>query len=178
MKHGHFVNANRYVVQTSEGGYVLTDDPADIGGQTFAGISRVHNPQWAGWKFIDDEPTDLESPYLIAQVAKLYRLKYWHPSLDAIASARVAVLVHSCMVLYGSRTGFKLVQEAAHTEIDGVPGPATVRALNRGDWQAFAQRLFVLRAGHHLHRVQDRKGQRRFLFGWLRRAMVESALPD
>ena len=35
-----------------EGGYV--DNPNDIGKETYGGISRKYNPNWEGWKFIDD----------------------------------------------------------------------------------------------------------------------------
>lgn len=30
-------------------------DPDDRGGETYRGISRIHNPGWTGWKIIDDE---------------------------------------------------------------------------------------------------------------------------
>lgn len=36
-----------------EGGYRLTNDPADRGGMTFAGISRNRWPDWEGWRQID-----------------------------------------------------------------------------------------------------------------------------
>lgn len=34
-----------------EGGYA--NDKNDSGGETYKGISRVHNPKWGGWKIID-----------------------------------------------------------------------------------------------------------------------------
>lgn len=34
-------------------------DPDDRGGETYRGISRIHNPGWSGWKIIDDEKARL-----------------------------------------------------------------------------------------------------------------------
>lgn len=35
-----------------EGGYA--NHPADKGGETYRGITRKHNPEWSGWKYIDE----------------------------------------------------------------------------------------------------------------------------
>ena len=36
----------------NEGGWV--NDPNDIGGETYRGISRKFNPKWNGWSVIDE----------------------------------------------------------------------------------------------------------------------------
>ena len=41
----------------SEGGYILTDISGDRGGQTYAGISRRHWPNWSGWLYVDRKET-------------------------------------------------------------------------------------------------------------------------
>ena len=38
-------------LEVAEGGYV--NDPDDKGGETYKGISRKANPNWAGWISID-----------------------------------------------------------------------------------------------------------------------------
>ena len=38
-----------------EGGY--SNDEADRGGETFAGIARVYHENWLGWKIIDQYKT-------------------------------------------------------------------------------------------------------------------------
>ena len=55
-------------------GVVLTNDPTDRGGLTYAGISRKFHPGWAGWKFIDagdTPPTQL--------VRDFYHVTFWMP---------------------------------------------------------------------------------------------------
>ena len=36
-----------YKTMGHEGGY--TDDPSDVGGETYKGIARTYNPDWDGW---------------------------------------------------------------------------------------------------------------------------------
>ena len=58
----------------NEGGYKLHKVAGDRGGMTYAGISRVMNPQWVGWAFIDRgeiPPSQL--------VRDFYREGYWLP---------------------------------------------------------------------------------------------------
>lgn len=52
ISRGHFEN---YIISTilgHEGGYA--NHPADKGGETYRGISRKANPDWVGWKYIDE----------------------------------------------------------------------------------------------------------------------------
>ena len=70
----------------NEGGYQLTNVSGDRGGQTYAGIARKMNPQWAGWAAIDRgdiPPTQL--------VREFYASGWWAPIRgDEIADQRVA----------------------------------------------------------------------------------------
>lgn len=56
-----------------EGNGKHTNDPRDPGGETYSGISRKHNPKWAGWAFID------KKDYATADklVRDLYYEDYW-----------------------------------------------------------------------------------------------------
>ena len=38
--------------QTNEGGYA--NNKADLGGETYAGISRKYHPKWSGWAIVDE----------------------------------------------------------------------------------------------------------------------------
>ena len=174
----HFRAANHYVVRESEGGYVFTDTPLDRGGPTYAGISRVHNPDWPGWKYLDRDPGDVRNPNLIQELEYLYRTRYWHPALDGIASRALATIVHSCMVLFGPRTGVRFAQRAAGVEADGIPGPKTVAALNSGDWTVIGDRIVIQRVKHHCDVVKVRPPQIKFLRGWIARALRENALVE
>ena len=43
-----------------EGGYA--NDPQDVGGETFMGVSRVYNPGWYGWTIIDGQKDEYNFP--------------------------------------------------------------------------------------------------------------------
>ncbi len=52
ISRGHFENYIISTILSHEGGYA--NHPADKGGETYRGISRKANPNWEGWKYIDD----------------------------------------------------------------------------------------------------------------------------
>ena len=56
-----------------EGGYQLTDIPGDRGGQTYAGIARKPNPDWAGWQHIDRKDFGSATPL----VREFYKTNFW-----------------------------------------------------------------------------------------------------
>ncbi len=58
-----------------EGGY--TNDPVDVGGETYRGIARRYNPQWEGWDLIDDTKPNIKHTNLDPYVHKFYEEKYW-----------------------------------------------------------------------------------------------------
>lgn len=66
-----------------EGGYV--NDPNDPGGETYKGIARKFNPEWAGWKIIDKYKRDnrlvvdkqLDLVELESLVKLFYKEEYW-----------------------------------------------------------------------------------------------------
>ncbi|MDR2457828.1 MAG: hypothetical protein LBD41_05040, partial [Clostridiales Family XIII bacterium] len=39
------------IISEYEGGY--SNVPGDLGGETYAGISRKYNPDWQGWETLD-----------------------------------------------------------------------------------------------------------------------------
>ena len=55
-----------------EEGVKLSNNPADRGKQTYAGVSRKYHPNWVGWRFVDAggvPPLDM--------VRDFYRENYW-----------------------------------------------------------------------------------------------------
>ena len=55
----YFLDAYSITLQ-HEGGY--GNDPDDVGGETYKGISRVYNPSWKGWGLIDDYKSESNFP--------------------------------------------------------------------------------------------------------------------
>ena len=70
------------ITRKHEGGYV--NDPDDLGGETYKGISRRYHPSWPGWGIIDahkrnpDFPLHLnESPGLQDMVRQFFKANFW-----------------------------------------------------------------------------------------------------
>lgn len=61
------------VIIGHELGYV--NDPDDPGGETWDGISRVHNPDWDGWKIIDAMKNNPDFPKCLDRDQQLLQLK-------------------------------------------------------------------------------------------------------
>lgn len=83
----------------AEGGYV--NDPDDKGGETYLGISRKNNPNWKGWKQIDNIKKRYGTKNITSRLkvidditnsaANLYKDKYWDiMELDDIPSQSIA----------------------------------------------------------------------------------------
>ncbi len=70
------------ITRRHEGGYV--NDPDDMGGETYKGISRRYHPSWAGWFDIDalrltgHFPACLDDVELLQDMVKdFYRANFW-----------------------------------------------------------------------------------------------------
>ena len=79
-----------------EGGWV--NDDADSGKETYKGISRAANPNWAGWKIVDSYkkksnfPKNLDSDVKLQSLVKeLYKTNYIYKFLrDKITNPKVS----------------------------------------------------------------------------------------
>lgn len=65
-----------------EGKNIWTKTPGDKGGETWSGISRVANPNWAGWKIIDSIPNKRNRQKIVNSrleelKQQLYKKNYW-----------------------------------------------------------------------------------------------------
>ena len=158
------------VIMEREGGYHVTDNPNDRGGQTCAGISRRANPDWQGWRLIDSgvAPTDSRVKSLIYA---LYRHAYWEVIRgDDIADAVMAQAVYSCAVLSGARTASRLAQRACGVEVDGFIGQHTLTAMNGMSADLFLAVFTLARIDRYRRIVKNDPTQRDFLLGWINRA--------
>lgn len=115
----------------SEGGYV--DDPDDVGGETYLGISRKANPQWRGWVYIDEVKkanknasnskltSILKSNDNITKSAKrLYKNMYWDIiDLDDIPSQKIAHQLFDTAVNCGVSRAIRIAQQVVGMTITG-----------------------------------------------------------
>ncbi|MDR3089845.1 MAG: hypothetical protein LBU39_08515 [Desulfobulbaceae bacterium] len=135
------------LVACFEGGYV--NNPQDPGGETYAGISRVHHPDWDGWAEIDRAKPFTAFPLALrlaleAPVQAFYRREYWQalrcPAIEAMATAGrdIACELFEASVNCGKKNGVKFLQRAVNRlsgksrpalVCDGVIGDRTLAAL-------------------------------------------------
>ena len=154
-----------------EGGYRLTNDPTDRGGQTYAGIARNRHPQWPGWAIIDQGGTPPAS-----MVRDFYRANFWTPlRLDVVADQRVASSLFDFAVNAGVGTSAKLAQIVAGTTPDGQVGAKTVEAINATAPELFLAHFTLAKIARYRDIVRRDKTQIKFLMGWINRALEQTA---
>jgi lysozyme family protein len=174
----------------NEGGYSF--DPADVGGETFKGISRVYHPQWPGWNIIDsyksssDFPKNLNSDEELQQMIRaFYKKNFWDTiQLDEIDSQKIGEELFDTAVNMGISRAGKFLQQALSylnkneelfddLEPDGKIGEKTLDAvdiiLERGEEALLYKILNVLQANHYLNYMMKSPTQEKFARGWFSR---------
>lgn len=165
-----FTDAFNHVIEV-EGGFVLTNDPDDKGGMTFAGISRKHWPDWDGWPLIDNGK---EVPRRM--VCDFYRDNFWAPIHgDALGSQKIATSIFSFAVNAGAKTSIKCAQMAACVASDGIVGKMTTFALNSIEPQLFLAKFALSKVAKYCAICTADPTQKKFLLGWLNRTLKEAA---
>jgi lysozyme family protein len=161
----------------AEGGY--SNDPDDPGGETYRGISRIHNPIWPGWTIIDQAknspgfPLDLEDNDELAElVSSHYQSNYWDRIRgDEIADQEIAEAIFDFAVNAGPRTSTKLAQSVAGAPVDGIVGPHTLEKLNHFDRSTFLALFALARIGRYVHLCETNRKYRKYFFGWVKRTL-------
>lgn len=110
-----------------EGGYV--NDKDDAGGETYLGISRVHNPDWVGWKIIDKEKLKgiknitkrlKDNKYLTDSAKNLYKDRYWDVmELDDIRNQDIANQLFDTAVNCGVKNAIYMAQHVLNMTVTG-----------------------------------------------------------
>lgn len=156
----------------NEGGYKLTNDAVDRGGQTYAGIARKFHPAWEGWHYID------QGVMPDAQLVRdFYREKFWDMMrLNEIDSQRIARTLFDFGVNAGIGTAVKLAQVIVNTTPDGKIGPKTIQALNAADENLFIATYALAKIARYRDIVQRDRTQMKYILGWLNRALKEAAV--
>ena len=133
------------ITGAAEGLYA--NDPADTGGETWAGISRNNWPKWLGWTIIDDikkkygKTAAIINKYgranrdLNCLRLNFYKENFWDVNkLDQIKDQQLADSVYDFGVNSGTGRAAKFLQQAvskfSRVTIDGQIGPQTLSAVN------------------------------------------------
>jgi len=178
----------------NEGGYA--HNPADSGGLTVFGISRVHHPQWRGWRIVDQILANLlaqpvwgtreyrhwtkhiddvmkASPVLMVMVEAFYRANFWDNNrIGDIVDQGVANWLYD-HVVNGGGQGIKWMQEAAAIKADGVIGPESLRVFNSMRPIELLKKSEIVAAWYRMDKVHNKPSQAQFLNSWLSRDGVD-----
>lgn len=173
-----------------EGGY--GNDPDDVGGETYKGISRAYNPSWSGWILIDNlktkpgfPQTAYDSSELDLSVKRFYKSNYWDANLlDRVTDQDIANEMFDTGVNMGVARAGRFLQEALNLlnkngsiygDIveDGKVGPNTLRALDacltyRGNTYLY-KIMNILQGEHYINYMSQSPTQEKYAYGWLKR---------
>lgn len=173
-------------IEKYEGYYV--NDPLDPGGETYGGVARNYNPNWAGWAIIDSYkklhgpiPYNFRIPdpkldALVKSRAKQYFNNIYGDSIKSDSIATIAMQVY-----WGTSEGIKqVVQQAAknlgaNIALDNVFGGQTLKFINTLPQEQLyneMKRLYVdyfTRLGY---------GQPEYAAGWLNRVKYVLSVTD
>ena len=183
-------NIAENITGRNEGGYA--NNPADTGGETYAGISRNNWPAWKGWKYIDSYKASRPSASKLsitgwvnasakvttepvsALVSQFYKQNFWDSmSLDLLNDQQLANSIYDFGVNSGTGRAAKFIQSAVNDlgvlalVVDGEIGSKSISAINNSDplrlYKAFNKR----RKDFYLSIATG--SQKQFLSSWLSR---------
>ena len=151
-----------------EGGYCNVK--GDTGGETYRGISRVHNPTWNGWKIIDNQKLVHNQilPELENEVYQFYYKKYWLANgLHLIKDYSLQYIIFDWVINSGV-FAIKKVQEYVSAKSDGKLGLITAKLINEYN----PEHLFnIIKHGriNFYYDIAKKGSNAKFLKGWLKR---------
>ena len=174
-----------------EGDY--SNDPLDLGGETYRGISRKFNPSWEGWNILDafqqrhlELTGDIESR-LDLLTSQFYQENYWNKfGGDQISFQPLAEELFDTSVNLGVGRAVKFLQIALNClnrnqviyddlKEDGIFGLKTLGALNcidDDDLKLIFKMMNVLQGIHYITIMQSDSRQERFCRGWFKRVTI------
>ncbi len=148
----------------SEGGYRLTTIPGDLGGQTYAGIARVPNPDWEGWALIDKGETPPKE-----MVMRFYKTRIWDRVKGDDLPTGLDYLVYDFAVNAGPGQSAKLLQRAVGVTDDGAIGNGTLGAVRAKEPAEVIAGFTQQKEAFYKALVERRPEQVKFIKGWLNR---------
>jgi lysozyme family protein len=162
-----------------EGGYA--NNPADRGGETYAGIARKFWPNWKGWLIIDEikskhgKTSSIINKFaktdqnLHKMISQFYKANFWDVNkLDLFTDQQVANSVYDFGVNAGTKKASKTLQQLFGLLQDGIIGKDTLKAVNNPNPGATLNGYNELRKAYYLKLAQN-PTQHQFLKSWLSR---------
>ena len=187
-----FNEAFRHTLK-NEGGYA--NDPDDLGGETYKGVSRVHHPGWAGWGLIDGQRQVSGFPKILRydkaldqSVRAFYLAEFWDKIRgNELGSQIIANEIFDTAVIMSPRKAITFLQDCLNMlndrqtlykdiKIDGKIGPTTLATLTayldvRSEGLLFTY-LNLVQAEHFLSRIRAREKNEKYARGWIEDRIV------
>ena len=171
-----FATAMTAVLKT-ENNYIKDANKPDT--EIYQGISRLHNPEWPGWKRIDlaktrpGFPLNLKEDTELARlVMEHYRIYYWDQIKgNEIADQEIAEAIFDCAVNSGPRTSAKLAQAVVQAKVDGVINPQSLEKINQSDRRTFLTLFALARIGRYVQICEKHRENRKYFFDWVKRTL-------
>ena len=159
---------------------IYSNKPNDKGGETYIGISRKFNPNWAGWPIIDqykklpDFPGNLSKiKYLQELVDSFYYEEFWMKlRCEEINSPLIKFAVFDFGVNVGVYDCVKVVQETIGVTIDGILGNKTLFAINQFPEKLMLSNFDLEKIERYVEIVDRDNDQLEWFFGWVKRVIL------
>jgi len=165
-------------VLKNEGGYA--NDPDDLGGETYKGVSRKYWPNWQGWAVVDKlkigskewQPALEQNDPLQAMVSSFYCTNFWNSVCgNDINSQEVALCIFDFAVNAGVVTSKTLAQLTCGVAADGVFGHDTLTKLNTINPELFITNFTLHKIIRYISICKKNPVQKKFFFNWIERAV-------
>jgi lysozyme family protein len=174
---------------------LYSNDPVDKGGETYKGISRIYNPDWEGWKVVDEYkhrgvfPDNMkDDTYLENLVYKFYYKTYWDKFWgDYIECQEIADELYDISINMGVNRAVTFIQKSlnllnrnqkdySNIQEDGIFGRMTLSVLNSHlptfDYFILHKLLNIMQGCYYIQRTTENESQEKFLRGWLNRVNI------
>lgn len=184
----YFLDAYHHTMK-NEGGY--TNDPDDVGGETYKGISRRYNPSWNGWEIIDemqnidelDEVND-QTIELDVRVKMFYKSAYFDPYCGDEMPYGLALEMFDTSVNMGVGRTVGFLQTALNVlnrngtlyqdmVVDGMYGNTTHSCLQtylkHDTIHLLVKIINVLQGNHYIEYMKKSPIQEKYARGWFSR---------
>jgi len=171
----NFESLIQWVIENSEGGWVLHKVKNDKGGLTYAGIAQRYHKNWEWWPVI-------QNPTLLAKretqvkdaIIKKYYNEYLLPSSAHLLPRGLGVSVLDYSVNAGPFRAIKQLQSALNVTVDGKLGPITLSKINscyntRSDTILLHNRYTAAKQSRRDYVISRDPSQECFRKGWLKR---------
>lgn len=174
------------VIIKTEGGFV--NDPDDLGGITYMGISYNANPNWEGWSIVFDKMDSLKTgeilnnDFLMMLVKDFYYTEYYtRINLDKIDIYYLCLELFDIAVNMGVLTAGKFLQQSLNIlnrnekvfddlRVDGIIGQKTIEAINKLiDTKPLIRVLNYFQMDRYIKLCEKHPEQEKFMYGWIKR---------